>query len=125
MIDDIVSDIDMNTFTPSKFAFRKEYAFSVHFDDQKIKALMRNGMTYEAAWEATDWYGVKQVDLGFDSEDIILAADYYGGSFARIMQIYGGEETDMIRSELLDMLSEVMADEGIVTADTPVLYEIR
>lgn len=37
---------------------------------------------------SSGWYGIKAVDAGFDSCDLILISDYYGGSCAKICQIF-------------------------------------
>ena len=34
------------------------------------------------------WYGIKAVDTGFDSADLILFSDYYGGGCASFCSIW-------------------------------------
>lgn len=49
---------------------------------------------------ASGWYGMKKFDAGFDSTDLCLIADYYGGGCAVISQLYDGMEKQMIAFEI-------------------------
>lgn len=46
----------------------------VHFCDIEQKSLE------EIYYEASSWYGIKKVDTGFNSRNIDIVADYYGGN---------------------------------------------
>lgn len=68
----------------------------------------------------TGWHGVKVMpDLGFDSKDMVLAADYYGGGSLSLCAIWDGmdeisvEPKDMICKMLIECLenTEVAVDE--------------
>ena len=49
---------------------------------------------------SSGWYGMKKFDAGFDSTDLCLITDYYGGGCALISQLYDGMEKQMIAFEI-------------------------
>jgi len=62
------------------------------------------------------WYGIKNVDTGFDSYVLVLIADYYGGSCAELTQIYDGislkdAENEICRIILNSLKHQEEADE--------------
>lgn len=36
------------------------------------------------------WYGIKKIDAGFNSTNLVLVADYYGGGCAYLADIFSG-----------------------------------
>lgn len=65
------------------------------------------------------WYGIKSIDAGFSSSDLILISDYYGGGCASMVSLWNGMNdfgedamTDGITECILDTLRhEYRADE--------------
>lgn len=56
---------------------------------------------------AHGWYGMKQVNLGFDSSTMTIAADYYGGGCAAITQLWSCDRDEArwsIQKLILDTL---------------------
>lgn len=49
---------------------------------------------------SSGWYGMKKFDAGFDSTDLCLIADYYGGGCAEITQLFEGMDDDDIADEI-------------------------
>lgn len=40
--------------------------------------------------DASGWYGIKKLETGFDSPDLLLLCDYYGGGCPNLIQIWEG-----------------------------------
>lgn len=58
---------------------------------------------------ASGWYGIKAFDPGFDSADLMLFSDYYGGGAASFCSIweeewYCSDVAEIIRKTILDTL---------------------
>ena len=68
------------------------------------------------------WYGIKAVDTGFDSADLILFADYYGGGGPAFCSIWTDmpDSSTVIRDVILESLNVV---EGPVAKDTKLFIE--
>lgn len=78
------------------------------FDQEELEFL-RSGIC--------GWYGIHPVDTGFDSEDLVLVADYYGGGSARLVQLFDGIDkagaaTDICRTIVDSMKFQEEADEN-------------
>lgn len=54
------------------------------------------------------WYGIKTVDCGFDSTDMVIAADYYGGGVAAIRNVYDGEPLNEIKDVIAEEVIYVL-----------------
>lgn len=77
-----------------------DYDFAVADED-------RQGKSLEAiALSSSGWYGMKKFDAGFDSADLCLITDYYGGGSATITQIYDGEEQNLIALDVENMIKK-------------------
>lgn len=61
-----------------------DYDFAIADEDREGKTLA------EIAFGSGGWYGMKKFDAGFDSNDLCLITDYYGGGSAVITQIWDG-----------------------------------
>ena len=61
---------------------------------------------YEMARSASSWYGIKAIDAGFDSNQLMLIADYYGGGCASMGTVgeYDEEIAVAITATILDTL---------------------
>lgn len=60
----------------------------------------------EMARSASGWYGIKAIDAGFDSNQLMLIADYYGGGCASMGTVgeYDEEIGVAITATILDTL---------------------
>ena len=73
---------------------------------------------------ASGWYGIKAVDTGFDSADLILFSDYYGGGCASFCSIWEElwcyqDASEAIEKTILDTLrcSDVVMGDSILIVD--------
>lgn len=54
---------------------------------------------------ASGWYGIKKLETGFDSTDLLLLCDYYGGGCPNLIQIWEGMDGAVEHSQsILDGL---------------------
>ena len=60
--------------------------------------------------EASGWYGCHSVNLGFDSWDIELASNYYGGGAACIREIGVGEDKETVIEEIIALILNPVRD---------------
>lgn len=66
-----------------------------------------------------DWYGIKNVNTGFDPFVLVLIADYYGGGCAELAQIYDGISLDDAVKEITRIVVDSLnVQETGVTEDT-------
>ena len=70
------------------------------------------------------WYGIKAVDTGFDSADLILFSDYYGGGCASFCSIWEElwcyqDASEAIEKTILDTLrcSDVVMGDSMLIVD--------
>ena len=74
--------------------------------------------------EVCGWYGIKNVDTGFDSYVLVLIADYYGGSCAELAQLYDGISFDDAVKEITRIIvNSLNVQETGVTEDTLLLAD--
>lgn len=74
----------------------------------------------------TGWHGVKVVPaLGFNSKDLLLAADYYGGGSLRVCIVWGDSDSYLDpKTAILDMLIECLAyTEAVADGNIEVFVE--
>lgn len=70
------------------------------------------------------WYGIKNVNTGFDPFVLVLIADYYGGSCAELAQIYDGISLDDAVKEITRIVVDSLnVQETGVTEDTLLLVD--
>jgi len=74
---------------------------------------------------SSGWYGIKAVDLGFDSEDLCFAADYYGGGCLETTQVYCGELDETTEKDLLNLLLKTMSYQETVDENTLLIVEFE
>lgn len=74
--------------------------------------------------DATGWYGIKRIDAGFDSEDLLLIADYYGGGCAHLLQVWSGLDGYLdVQKEIEDVLINTLTVQESATLDTGLIVE--
>ena len=70
------------------------------------------------------WYGIKDIDTGFDSINLVLVADYYGGCCTEIAQIYDGISLDDAVKEITRIIvNSLNVQETGITEDTLLLAD--
>lgn len=73
------------------------------------------------------WYGMKEINTDFDSEDSILSivSDYYGGGCANILNLWYGDFDDLsCTKEIMRVLINTMEiQEGNITENTIVIVD--
>lgn len=75
--------------------------------------------------DASGWYGVKQIDAGFDSQDLVLVCDYYGGGCPCLVQVWSGMDDykDGIKAAILKAFLEMLNIQESARADTMVVVD--
>lgn len=73
------------------------------------------------------WYGIKTCDCGFDSSDMVVVADYYGGGVAILRSMYLGEPEEDIKDEITEEIIWCLENgEGTTLDDDETIFvEIR
>lgn len=74
---------------------------------------------------SSGWYGMKKFDAGFDSTDICLIADYYGGGSAVITQIFDGMDRQTIAKEVESIILGTFDVCEIARNDTELIVEFK
>lgn len=82
-----------------------DYKIALDFDEEA--ALKEN----YGSLRPSDWYGIHDVDTGFDSNDLHLVVDYYGGGCPSFIHIYDGMEAGSIATEVLKGLINTLSYE--------------
>lgn len=75
----------------------------------------------DAARNASGWYGIKAFDAGFDSVNLCLIADYYGGGCAELCQIFDGMEN--AAEEIEKTILNTLTYQEAANADTMLLVD--
>ena len=70
------------------------------------------------------WYGIHVVNTGFDSDDLHLVSDYYGGGAPKFVHIFQGMSLDQVRCAILMAISGTMSDMGDLARDNIVIVEL-
>lgn len=71
----------------------------------------------------TGWYGIKTCDCGFDSSDMVVVSDYYGGGVAILRSIYEGEPEEDIRDEMAKEIIAVLDNgEGTTLSEDDIIF---
>lgn len=75
--------------------------------------------------KAESWYGLKIIDGGFESDCLVLMADYYGGGSANIAQIWsdGIEPSEGTVQDLTMLLEDTLCQRDFAKHDTLLLVE--
>ena len=72
------------------------------------------------------WYGIRTCDCGFDSDEMAVVADYYGGGCLTVSSISVDDEKDVVKGKLFAKLTYVFFNEVISAwKDDVILVEIR
>ena len=72
--------------------------------------------------DACGWYGIKAADFGFNSDALVLVADYYGGNCASLAQIFEGDDG---RKEIEKAIIGTLSVQETVMPDTLLLVELH
>lgn len=63
---------------------------------------------FDLAEHADGWYGIKRVSTGFDSYNLCLVSDYYGGGCASFRQLFDGIDRREAVEAIRDMILETI-----------------
>lgn len=85
-------DIRMKRFNSVDFSILDEIYTDEELEDLEFIASGANG-----------WYGIHEVDCGFDSTDMVLVSDYYGGGSPQLASIWEEDTTDGL-AKTIEML---------------------
>lgn len=111
---------------------RKGYSHSSCFDaplpdcDFAIVDDLGNEMTLEeVAASASGWCGLKKLDAGFDSMDMCLVSDYYGGGCMNIATFCGDESMAEVTQAIYQMVYDTLTTVESVHKSTLLIIEIN
>lgn len=79
----------------------------------------------EIKWNVSGWYGIKTVDLGFDSDCLVVVADYYGGSCLRIREFHNRISRDEFLEQIDTLIGEVLNVQEVCTPETKLFIEFK
>lgn len=90
-----------------------------------IEEDVRNGNIDKFTYDLSEWYGMKYIITGFDSGDLTLIADYYGGGCmqsANICREYSDDEKVELIRELIKNVLRIchgsgVSDNSVIAAD--------
>lgn len=75
-------------------------------------------------WNVSGWYGIKKApDLGFDSTELILIADYYGGGCLNICQFYDGIDGYLLVQDLKTLIGNTLNVQETCPPETKLFVE--
>ena len=94
--------------------------FSIVDTETYGKKLFGESFT-RALLSAGDWYGIKAVDTGFNSLDLTLICDYYGGGAAHIAALYFGLEKDCAMDYILSAIKNTLSVKEYCISDSTLL----
>lgn len=83
----------------------------------------------EIHYNSTGWYGIKNLDTGFNSDiygSLNLFADYYGGSCGEYRFIYGDENENDVYGTIISMMIDTLSyQEGTIHKNMFIICETR
>lgn len=79
----------------------------------------------EIAASSSGWYGIKKIDTGFDSGNLDLFADYYGGGCGVFRSLFDGMSRTTIVEELECMLLHTLNCQEVCHPDTQIILEVH
>lgn len=91
-----------------------DVAVETEFDQEELEFLQTG---------VCGWYGIKAVDAGFDSYDLVLIADYYGGGCAKLTQLYDGISKDDAVKEICRIIVGCLDVQEGANRDTTLFVE--
>lgn len=103
----------MEDFTPYDFAVMDTAAFEETSEDLKRVADCSEG-----------WYGIKKVDTGFDSNELQIVADYYGGGCAAFLSLDPKEDYEIAIQFVTNLILQSMCMERC-SKDTILIGQIH
>lgn len=104
--------LNIKDFKNCDFAFADESYKEDYVDLETVK------------YNSTGWYGIKAVDPGFDSEDLMIVAGYYGGQIAPKVIYNQLDNMVTIRTKIWKLIKDVLECGGeYFTADTMLIVE--
>lgn len=105
-VEEVVKEIvDMCCFEWRKLKFPNfDFLLLDSIEDEELEEINKNGLEYSMQHTTGYYYGVKFVNTGFDSEEITLVADKYGGSCMACASLWDREYAE---DELIKLIKDV------------------
>lgn len=92
----LVSNLDLHDIRRIMF-LDCDFAVADYCEDDSLEEIRHN---------STGWYGVKSIDTGFDSDELCLVADYYGGGCAHFLTL----EDDLFEKTATHCIAHLIMD---------------
>ena len=75
---------------------------------------------------ATGWYGIRSIDTGFDSCNLCIVTDYFGGGCGQYIEIFDGEDVECAKREISRAIVRAMVFNGdSVDVDTKIFVDYK
>lgn len=100
-------------FTPYDFVVMDTAAFEEDPEDLEYVADCSEG-----------WYGIKKIDTGFDSNELQIIADYYGGGCTAFLSLDPEEDYETAVQSVTDLILQSMCMERC-SKDTILIGQIH
>lgn len=104
---------NLENFTPYDFAVMDTAAFEETPEDLRSIADCSEG-----------WYGIKKIDIGFDSDELQIVADYYGGGCAAFLSLDTKEHYEIAIQLVTNLILQSMCMERC-SKDTILIGQIH
>lgn len=110
-VQEVVEYIGMELGKRNRFKNWKEYfgqTSKPFMDFAKFEVCDPTMNLREMYAQCDGWYGIRSIDSGHDSNDIVLIADYYGGGSATLFSIYEELEQKETEEGIKNMILDCM-----------------
>ena len=115
LADELAKSIDTESVVDSQFA---ECDFAIIDSDSQSEDMGR------IKSDASGWYGIKKLETGFDSPELLLLCDYYGGGCPNLIQIWEGMDGAVEHSQsILDGLLGCLNVQETAKPDTVLIVD--
>lgn len=84
-----------------------------------------NATLEEIHGSASGWHGMKRFDIGFDSYDLCVATDYYGGGCVQATQLFDGMGRETIANEIRRIIIGTLNVFEVAERNTELIVEFK
>lgn len=96
-----------------------EYDFALFDDKEPLDRIVLSTLKLSM----NGWYGIKTADCGFNSEDLVVVSDYYGGGVVSARNIFDGEYEISIKDKIEEQIIYTLGNgEGTALNDASEIF---